>query len=156
METTKGNSKEMNKPQMAPNIEIRTILIASWLTAVSEAAALITINNEEQRVLGTDLSPEERRPDVLTDEAAEETEDGDGDGECPVPVDDHRHGPGVRQVVTDQEHQHKQHPDEGEDAGQPDKRLEITEIRQIMTRVTSLPDRRIWLTGFRDLLKHRN
>ena len=112
---------------MAPNIEIRTILIASWLTAVSEAAALITINNEEQRVVGTDLSPEERRPDVLTDEAAEETEDGDGDGECPVPVNDHRHCPGVWPEVTEEEDQDQQETDESEEPGQPGEGLEVRE-----------------------------
>ena len=47
MVTTRGNSKERHKPQIAPNIEIRTILMASWLTDLSEVAALN--NNKDNR-----------------------------------------------------------------------------------------------------------
>ena len=60
---------------------------------------------------------------MVTDEASEETEDGDGDGEGPVPVDDHRHGPGAREVVGDEEDQNQQESDHREQAGQPGERL---------------------------------
>ena len=70
---------------------------------------------------------------MVTDEASQETEDGDGDGEGPVPVDDHRHGPGGREVVGDQEDQHQQESDDREEAGQPGEGL-TTEKVHILVR----------------------
>ena len=76
----------------------------------------------------------------MTDEASEETEDGDGDGEGPVPVDDHRHGPGARQVVGDQEDEDQQESDHREKGGQPGEGLTATEkvIIQIICQKTFL------------------
>ena len=73
------------------------------------------------------LLPEDRCSDVLTDEPAEEAEDGDGNGECPVPVNNDCHSSGVWPEVADQEYHDKQQTDQGEEAGQPDKGLELRE-----------------------------
>ena len=56
---------------------------------------------------------------MVTDEASKQTEDGDGDGEGPVPVDDHRHGPGLGQVVGDEKDEDQEEPDNCQQGGQP-------------------------------------
>ena len=116
--TTRGRSEERESPQIAPNIEIRTAFMASWLRDVSEVAAL-KYQTVENLSGASDLPPQYPGPEVVTDEAPEETEDGDGDGEGPVPVDDHRHGPGLGQVVGDEEDEDQEEPDNCQQGGQP-------------------------------------
>lgn len=68
---------------------------------------------------------------MLTDEPAEEAEDGDGNGEGPVPVNNDCHSPRVWPEVADQEDHDKQQTDQGEEAGQPDKGLKVIEWSEV-------------------------